>query len=85
MLELAVGAQIVAAGVGGTAQGALEAAGEVDMIVVAYVRHDLAAQLAAMQVAATGETLKGEPHVPGLRAYVRRITEFVSIRFVFYL
>lgn len=92
MLELAVGAQVVAARVRRPAEGALEASGEVDVVVVAYVRHDLATQLAAMQIAAAREALKGEPHVPGLRAFVMQyrqfnsiqIVQFISCRFVIY-
>lgn len=68
MFELAMGAQVVAASVGGTAQRTLEPAGEMDVIVVAYVRDHFAAQLATMQIAAAREPFKCEPHVPGLGA-----------------
>lgn len=58
MLELTVGAQIVAARIGGPAQRTLEAARKMDVVVVADVRDDLAAQLATVQVAAAREALE---------------------------
>jgi len=59
VLELAVGPQVVAARVGGPAEGALEATREMDVVVVADVGDDLAAQLATVQVAAAREPLEG--------------------------
>lgn len=58
MLELAMGSQVVAAGVRGSTQGALEPAREVHVIVVSNVRHYFAAQFAPMQVAATWQLVK---------------------------
>lgn len=68
VLELAVRAQVVGARVGGAAQRALEAAREVHVVVVADVRHHLAAQLAAVQVERARHALERQPHVPALRA-----------------
>lgn len=68
VFELAVRAQVVGARVGGAAQRALEAAREVHVVVVADVRHHLAAQLAAVQVERAGHALERQPHVPALRA-----------------
>lgn len=68
VLELAVRAQVVGARVGGAAQRALEAAREVHVVVVADVRHHLAAQLAAVQVQRARHALERQPHVPALRA-----------------
>lgn len=68
VLELAVRAQVVGARVGGAAQRALEAAGEVHVVVVADVRHHLAAELAAVQVQRARHALERQPHVPALRA-----------------
>lgn len=53
MFEFAMGAQIVAAGVGGATQGTLESAGEMHVIVVPNVRHHFSAQLTTMQIATT--------------------------------
>lgn len=44
MLEFAMRAQIVAARIGGPAQWTLKAAGKMDVIVIAYVGDDFAAQ-----------------------------------------
>lgn len=77
MLELAVGAQVIAARVRRPAQRALEAARKVDVVVVPDVGHHLAAQLAAVQVTAAREALEREPHVPGLRACVISIQYFI--------
>lgn len=68
VLELAVRAQVVGARVGGAAQRALEPAREVHVVVVADVRHHLAAQLAAVQVERARHALERQPHVPALRA-----------------
>lgn len=68
VFELAMGAQVVAASVGGAAQRTLEPAGKMDVIVVAYVRDHFAAQLATVEIAAAREPFKCEPHVPGLGA-----------------
>lgn len=65
MLEFAVCTQVVAARVGGATERALEAAGKVDVVVVAYVGDDLAAQFAAVQVTAAGQTFERETHMPG--------------------
>lgn len=72
VLELAVRAQVVRARVRGAAQRALEAAREVHVVVVADVRHHLAAQLAAVQVQRARHALERQPHVPALRACNQR-------------
>lgn len=58
-------AQVVATCVRGTTERTLKPAGEVDVVVVPDVRHDLAAQLAPVKVAAAWHPVKGQPHVPG--------------------
>lgn len=58
MFEFTMRAQIVAASVRGAAQGTLESAREVDMVVVADVRHYFTAQFAPMQVAAAWQLIK---------------------------
>lgn len=58
MFEFTVRAQIVAAGVGGAAERTLEPTGEVNVIVVANVRHYFAAQFAPVQVAAAWQLVK---------------------------
>lgn len=68
MLELAVRPQVVAPGVRRPAQRTLEPAREVHVVVVPYVRYHFAAQLAPVQIAAARQTLKRQPHVPGLGA-----------------
>lgn len=72
VLELAVRAQVVRARVRGAAQRTLEAAREVHVVVVADVRHHLAAQLAAVQVQRARHALERQPHVPALRACNQR-------------
>ena len=65
MFEPAVGAQVVTTCVCGVAKRALEAAGEMHVVVVPNVGHYLAAKLAAMQVVGHAmDPLKCEPHVP---------------------
>lgn len=68
VLELAVRAQVVGARVRRAAQRTLEPAREVHVVVVAYVRHHLAAQLAPVQVEGARDPLERQPHVPALRA-----------------
>lgn len=58
VFEFAVGTEVVAAGVRCPAQRTLKPAWEVHVIVVAYVRHYFAAQLAPVQVAATWQLVK---------------------------
>lgn len=65
MFEFKVRAQVVATCVPGTTERTLKVAGEVDVVVVPDVRHDLAAQLAPVMVAAAWHPVKGQPHVPG--------------------
>lgn len=65
MFEFIVRAQVVATCVRGTTERTLKPAGEVDVVVVPDVRHDLAAQLAPVKVAAAWHPVKGQPHVPG--------------------
>lgn len=52
-------AQVVAPSVGGSAQGALESAGEVHMIVVSDVRHYFPTKFAAVQVTTAWQLVKG--------------------------
>lgn len=65
MLKFAMGPQVVAACVRGSAQRTLEPAWEVHVVVVAYVCHYFPAQLAPVQVAPTRQFVKRKPHVPG--------------------
>lgn len=58
-------AQVVATCIRGTTERTLKPAREVDVVVVPDVRHDLAAQLAPVKVAAAWHPVKGQPHVPG--------------------
>lgn len=58
MFEFAMRAQIVAAGIRGSAQRTLEPAREVHVIVVANVRHYFPTQFAPVQVAATWQLVK---------------------------
>lgn len=68
MLELAVGSQVVRSGVRRAAERTLEPAGEMHVVVVAYVRDHFPAELATVQVQRAGHPLEREPHVPALRA-----------------
>lgn len=61
--------QVIAAGVGGPAQGTLESSREMHMIMVSYVRHHFAAQLATMQITAARQSLECQTHVPGFGAF----------------
>lgn len=58
MFEFAVRSQVIAPGVGGSAQRTFESAWEVHVIVVAYVRHYFPTQFAPVQVAAAWQLVK---------------------------
>lgn len=64
MLEFAVRAQVVAAGVGGAAKRALKASRKMHMVVISNMRNHFTAQFAAMQVTAARQSLERQTHMP---------------------
>lgn len=65
MFEFKMCSQVVATRVRGATERTFKPARKVDVVVVPDVRHDLAAQLAPVKVAAAWHPVKGQPHVPG--------------------
>lgn len=65
MLCFEMCSKIVTAGVCGSAERTLKSTREMNVIVIADVRHNFVTYLAAMQVAAVRELFERKPHVPG--------------------